>query len=200
MSAGFVHLLRQATAFFCELNDAQTTTLRDHYELLTVWNKRLNLTSVRDIEAVVQRHYCESLFLGHHMDHQTTSVVDIGSGAGFPGIPVGVLRPDLIITLVESHQRKAVFLREAVRRLSNVSVFAGRVEELEQRVDTIIARAVRVEDVLREAPRLGGNLAILVGEDKWKEVLQNAPLAWQEPVRLPWGDRRLLVRTVPRET
>jgi 16S rRNA (guanine527-N7)-methyltransferase len=83
--------------------------LRAHFELLQRWNKSLNLTRIDSVE----RNYGESLFLGRHLPPGPLRICDIGSGAGFPGFPVAVLRPDCEITLIEAHQRKAVFLKEA---------------------------------------------------------------------------------------
>src|SRR5262249_34337860 len=106
----------------------QVRALAEHYDLLCRWNRGLNLTRVDRLEEAVVRHYCESLFLAAHLPSDPVRVVDIGSGAGFPGIPVAVARPDCTVTLVESHRRKAVFLRDATRRMPNVRVLADRAE------------------------------------------------------------------------
>jgi len=126
----FADCLRLKLAGAVELTAEQIAILEAHYELLGRWNRILNLTRIDSMEAGVERHYAESLFLGAHLPRRPLLVVDVGSGAGFPGIPVAVLRPDCSVTLVESHRRKAVFLREATRRLSNVVVRAERAGEL----------------------------------------------------------------------
>src|ERR1700738_4164741 len=97
------------------------------------WNQSINLTTVTDPAEAVERHYGESLLLAEHLT--AGRVVDIGSGAGFPGIPVAVVRPECHVTLVESHQRKAVFLREATRQMSNVRVIAKRIEAVQEGFD-----------------------------------------------------------------
>src|SRR5581483_9324513 len=94
------------------------------------WNKTLNLTRVESLEQAVERHYAESLFLAAHLPVGALRIVDVGSGPGFPGFPVAVVRGDCAVTLVESHQRKAVFLREASRPLENVEVVAKRAEDV----------------------------------------------------------------------
>src|SRR5262245_43642475 len=104
------------------LNFVQIDSLRWYYDLLLRWNRVLNLTPITDGREAVQRHYCESLFVGTVLPPTELRIVDIGSGAGFPGFPLAVLRPDCSITLVESHQRKAVFLREASRGATNLRV------------------------------------------------------------------------------
>ena len=96
--------------------------LQRHHELLERWNQRLNLTRIDSVE----RNYGESLFLGKHLPEGPLRICDIGSGAGFPGFPVAVLRPDCEVTLIESHQRKAVFLKEAARGIANIRVLAKR--------------------------------------------------------------------------
>jgi len=82
-------------------------------------------------------------------------------GAGFPGIPVAILRPECNVDLVESHQRKAVFLREAIRGLPNVHVLAQRAEDVSERFDWMVSRAVRPKEVL--SLRMAPNVAILMG-------------------------------------
>src|ERR1035441_7985957 len=94
--------------------------------MLLRWNQKLNLTSIRNREEAIQRHYGESLFLGMRLPPGAWKIADIGSGAGFPGFPVAVLRPDCQVTLIESHQRKAVFLRESSRKQPNIRVLARR--------------------------------------------------------------------------
>src|SRR5687768_10049621 len=111
----FRELLYSELRGICELSGPQVDQLAAHYELLLRWNQKLNLTSVKNEETMVRRHYCESVFVAVHLPSEPISVVDVGSGAGFPGFPIAVVRPDCAVTLVESHQRKAVFLRECSR-------------------------------------------------------------------------------------
>src|ERR1700686_1014922 len=94
------------------------------------WNKTINLTRIEGIEEAVDRHYAESLFLGANLPAGPLKIADVGSGAGFPGIPVAILRPEVAVSLIESHQRKGVFLKEATRRLQNVTVISKRAEHV----------------------------------------------------------------------
>ena len=107
----------------------------------------MNLTTVKSGEETVTRHYCESLFFGSHLPGEPRSVVDIGSGAGFPGVPIAILKPSCAVTLVESHQRKAVFLREATRGLTNVSVVAQRAQDVADKFEWVVSRAVDPQEV-----------------------------------------------------
>src|SRR5271170_2583618 len=90
----------------------------------------MNLTRIEGLREAIQLHYCESLFLGQALPAGSQRIVDVGTGAGFPGFPVAVLRPDCRVDLVDSHQRKGFFLREAVGNLGNARVIAERAESL----------------------------------------------------------------------
>ncbi len=173
------------------LTPEQIAALFAHYALLERWNRSLNLTTVTGLEAVVQVHYCESLFAATVLPPAPISVLDVGCGGGFPGIPMAVARPDCSFTLAESHQRKAVFLKEATRGYKNVRVEARRAEELDTAgFDWVVSRAVRWPDVLPLAAKF---VALLVGGTD-AEALRAAPdFAWEPPVPLPWGKNRLLV-------
>lgn len=141
----FSDLLRYTLRGIVDLTVEQASALERHYELLVKWNRRLNLTAIEDPAEVATRHYGESLFLAVRLPERPLRIVDIGSGAGFPGFPVAILRPDCTVTLLESHQRKAVFLREASRSVPNVSVLAQRAEAVARnglRFDLAISRAV----------------------------------------------------------
>jgi 16S rRNA (guanine(527)-N(7))-methyltransferase RsmG len=172
------------------LTEPQISRLYRHYELLVRWNRVINLTSIRGLEEAVVRHYCESLFLGLHLPRGPVSVLDVGSGGGFPGIPMAVLRPDCRFTLAESHQRKAVFLREVTRGDVRIHVEARRAEEVPGRFDWVVSRAVRWEVVLALGmPRVG----LLLGEQDTLHTVASKGYEWRPPVQLPWGRRRWLI-------
>jgi 16S rRNA (guanine(527)-N(7))-methyltransferase RsmG len=176
------------------LTKAQLHGLEEHYNLLHVWNQRLNLTRITGLEEIVRLHYCESLFLARQLPSRSLRIADIGSGAGFPGIPVAVLRPDCAVTLIESHQRKAVFLREVSRQLPNVHVEAKRAEEIAERFDWGVSRAVRASDLIRTS--LASQWALLLSKDEADRLKG----AWAL-VDVPWGRKRVLARSiVPCET
>jgi len=118
-----------------------------YLDLLVRWNARTNLTAIRSPEEMVRRHFGESLFAGRHLGEPgPDTLLDLGSGAGFPGLPIALLHPRIAVTLAESQNKKATFLREAVRTLgvSNVEFWAGRSEALAggRRFHTITLRAV----------------------------------------------------------
>ena len=196
-----------------ELSSGVASELFRHYSLLLRWNRGMNLTSISGLEEAVVRHYCESLFLGVQLPAAAVSVLDVGSGAGFPGVPLAILRPDCTVTLAESHRRKAVFLREATRHLANVRVAACRAEEVAGRFDWVVSRAVKWADVLKvarlsgAAPREGGvaggesaeksgpAVGLLLGQEDAEAVRagDGGGFEWCAAVHLPWGNRRVLM-------
>jgi len=143
--------------------------LSAYLDLLLKWNARTNLTAIRDPEEIVGRHFGESLFAARHLDPGTASLLDFGSGAGFPGLPIALLRPDIQVTLAESQNKKATFLREAVRTLNlpNVEVWAARVETLpaDRQFRIVTLRAVDNMEAALSAAKVriasGGQLALL---------------------------------------
>jgi 16S rRNA (guanine527-N7)-methyltransferase len=169
------------------LSPVQVAALKDHYDLLCRWNKVLNLTTIDRLEDAVERHYCEALFLADRLP-ELGSFADIGSGAGFPGFVVAIARPNCSVTLVESHQRKAVFLREASRKVPNIKVRAARAETIQESFDWMISRAVSYQDLSAVVPRLAPRIALLSGAE---EPPATWPFEWQT-TPLPGGKNRFL--------
>jgi 16S rRNA (guanine(527)-N(7))-methyltransferase RsmG len=181
------------------LNPAQAQALASHYELLLRWNRVLNLTRITDLGEAVERHYAESLFVASHLPAGAWRIADIGSGGGFPGFPIAVYRPECSVTLVEAHQRKAVFLKEASRNQPNVAVLAKRAEEVAGQFDWTVSRAVSHEDLAGILGRLAPRTALLTG---YGPPPVEMGFAWEERIPVPWGrqDRFLRIGTVSRET
>ena len=158
--------------------------LKAHHELLQRWNSKLNLTRIDSLE----RNYGESLFLGEHLPPGPLRICDIGTGPGFPGFPVAILRPDCQITLIEAHQRKAVFLKEASRKVPNIRVLAKRGEDVHEHFDWAISRAVSAEDLAPFITKLASNFALLTGADE-PEI---PGVQWDPGIQLPDGTSRYL--------
>jgi hypothetical protein len=129
--------------------------------------------------------------LGSQLPQAAKAVVDIGSGAGFPGTPISVLRPDVNVTLVESHSRKAVFLRESTRDLKNVSVEARRIEVLSTRFDCAVMRAVAWRDVKRVLPVIAQSVGFLLSLPDAEEAARGLAGFCFESVPLPWDPARV---------
>ncbi len=174
-----------------DLPESLLPTLSRYLDLLLRWNARMNLTAIRDPEEMVRRHFGESLFVARHLPPCET-LLDLGSGAGFPGVPVQLLLPDLAVTLAESQSKKASFLREVVRTLALPSeVWGGRVEAMpEKRLFNVVTmRAVDSPEkalaVARQRLTPNGTLALLTSGS-------TSP-AWSGPVyRLPGSERTVL--------
>jgi len=154
----------------------QLARFKIHFDLLQRWNAKINLTSVRDPEEILRRHFVESAYLTKVLPLGPGKLIDVGSGGGFPGIPVKILAPDTEVVLVESVQKKATFLKEVARAigLPALSVFAGRLEDLAPaNADWLTMRAVRLDKQLltalrRHVPR--GTIALFLGADEARRV------------------------------
>jgi 16S rRNA (guanine527-N7)-methyltransferase len=146
------------------LSDQVLEQLSVYLDLLRRWNAKTNLSAIREPEEIVTRHFGESLFAAQHLPKAAT-LLDLGSGAGFPGLPIALVHPEVAVTLAESQNKKAAFLREAVRVLGlKTEVWASRVEELPaNRVfDVVTLRAVdnpgRALKLARERLAAGGTI------------------------------------------
>ncbi len=177
--------------FYPNLTDTLLQSLSLYLDLLLRWNARMNLTAIRDPEEIVRRHFGESLFVARYLPASET-LLDLGSGAGFPGIPIQLALPHLAVTLGEAQRKKASFLQEAVRTLAlPTEVWAGRVEAMspERFFDVVTMRAVdepeKAERVARQRLKQGGHLALLTTES----------LVSEDPgrmYRLPGSERSVL--------
>jgi len=177
-------LRKQLSLLEIELSHRQVCELEQHFNLLNRWNKVINLTTIEGLDETVQMHYCESLFLGRCLPQEALKIVDVGSGAGFPGVPIAILRPDCQVTLLESNRRKSVFLQEATRELGNTQVVQKRAQEVYERFDWAVSRAVNYREIEESLGRLAPNVALLAGED-----CPNDYFTWNK-VKLPWGRQR----------
>lgn len=183
-------LLRRYEKDLPALTEEQYGLLEDHFELLRKWNKVLNLSAVRNEAEIAERHYAESLFLASRLPEGARTIADLGSGGGFPGVPLAAMCSRARVTLIESHQRKAAFLKEATRHFGNVRVLAKRAEDLPEHFEWMVSRAVKLSDISRTIHGMSDHTAILAGS-----FVQALPegWSWEAPVKLPWGDHRYLV-------
>lgn len=123
-------LTRGASAIGIPLSAGLIESLERYLDLLLLWNQRINLTAVRDAAGIIEKHFLDSLAVVPHIPGDAATLVDVGSGPGFPGAVIALARPALRATLVESNQKKAAFL-QALRRelpIPNVTVLAQRAE------------------------------------------------------------------------
>ena len=145
-----------ASACLDPLDPALGERFEDYLGLLMRWNARINLTAIRDEEGILTRHFVESIACARALPAGIGTLLDFGSGAGFPGVPIALCRPEIAVTLAESQGKKAAFLQEAVRVLGLATkVYAGRAELLKARFDCVVLRAVdRMPQAVRAASKL----------------------------------------------
>jgi len=140
--------------------------LEAYLGLLVRWNTRINLTAVRDTAGILSRHFLESIECARLLPQGITTLLDFGSGAGFPGIPIALCRPEIAVTLAESQGKKAAFLREVVRTLRiSAKVHSARAELLQRQFDCVTLRAV---DKMPEAVQAASGL---VAPHGWLAVM-----------------------------
>ena len=170
--------------------------------LVERWNRRMNLTAIRDPKTFVQLHIGESLRCAQLLPGEVTTAMDFGSGAGLPGIPIQIARPEWILTLAESQNKKAAFLREAIRELGLVqpNVHAGRVEDMSAglQFDLVTLRAVdKMTFALQAAivrTKTDGWIAVLTSQRE-KDALQSSlpAVEWIEPEAIPGSNQRIIM-------
>ena len=183
-------------------DESQLIAISKYIDILVKWNARINLTAVRAPEEMVQRHFGESFFAANHVLSQgaVERVIDLGSGAGFPGVPFAMLAPHAQVTLIESNQKKAAFLRELIYQLNlkNAKVFDGRGEKYAQTADVVTMRAVEsFGNALSLAIDLAeprGRVVLMIGSSQVQEASAlGDQMIWNEPLPVPGGHSRLLL-------
>jgi len=193
------------------LSPTQIQAISTYIDILLRWNARINLTAIRAPEDIVTRHFGESLFAARHLFpvpssmHSVAatieSLADVGSGAGFPGLPIKLWAPQLSVTLIEANHKKAAFLREVTRALTltDVNIQNARAEAVSGSAFNVVTlRAVEsFKSILPIAASLlapSGRLALLIGaaqQDQARSILPS--LAWSAPVPIPHSSARTLL-------
>ena len=203
------------------LNNNLYERISTYIDILLHWNARINLTAIRDRDEIVTRHFGESLFVACHLFPSVSSVspvpsvakgfdlanrrpmtrvADLGSGAGFPGLPLKLWAPEIALTLIESNQKKAAFLREVTRALTltDVNIHNDRAETLPRfTFDLVTVRAVeRLSLALPVAAVLlapMGRLALLISSHQFDQVRRSVPtLLWNVPIPVPASESKVL--------
>jgi 16S rRNA (guanine527-N7)-methyltransferase len=185
------------------LDDQQMQQFNSYLDLLVRWNARTNLTAIRDAEGILSRHFVESIACARALPPGITTLLDFGSGAGFPGLPVALCRPEIRVTLAESQGKKAAFLSEAVRVLGlQVTVHSGRAELLQHPFDCVTLRAVdQMEKAVQAAAALVrpcGWLAPMTtrADSALLQAAAGEGFQWQDSVALPGASDRVLALAI----
>ena len=180
----------------------QVQQIQQYMRILLVWNEKINLTAIRDPREILYRHFCESMYGVVADPVENGRLADVGSGGGFPGLPLKIIRPDLNVFLVESNVKKATFLAEVIRELglTNARVLVSRFEELGEEVaplDVVCSRALGdFAGFLAWAasPRVDAKQALLwVGGRDLAEVQALPGWSWREPTPVPKSLQRFIL-------
>ena len=186
------------------LSERQIERLTTHFALLVHWNRKINLTAVRRPEQIAVRHFEESLFLTKVVKVETGLLMDVGSGAGFPGLPVKIACSAISAVLLEPSKKKTAFLKEVIRHcgLEGIAVRSERLEEAAQgplagRASLVTLRAVALTaDLLVDLKKLlapDGRLALFLGEKDALVLTASGEMQWEPPAPIPHSERRVIL-------
>src|SRR6266481_1125399 len=182
--------------------DDQVLQIQRYIEILLTWNEKINLTAIRDPLEILYRHFCESMYAAEIIPERGGRLADVGSGGGFPGLPLKIIRPDLRVFLVESNLKKATFLAEVVRELglNDAQVLVRRYEELHEEIaplDYVCSRALGEFPAFLSwaaSDQIGAKQVILwIGARDLPEIRKISGWEWQEPILVPHSLQRLLL-------
>jgi len=184
------------------VSESQVEAIRKYMYLLLLWNHKVSLTSIVDPGEILDRHFGESMFAAARLSILNGRLADVGSGAGFPGLALKIIRPELHVTLIEANAKKSAFLAEVVRDLglNEVDVLRARYEDLPLgaiQADFIAARAVgRLQKLLEWASGSlspAGQVVLWLGAQDAENLLRVREWNWTAPVPIPRSRRRVLL-------
>jgi 16S rRNA (guanine527-N7)-methyltransferase len=182
--------------------DDQVLQIQQYIEILLTWNEKINLTAIRDPLDILYRHFCESMYAAEAIPLKGGRLADVGSGGGFPGLPLKIIRPDLQVFLVESNIKKVTFLAEVIRELGlkGAQVLARRYEELGEEIvplDYVCSRALGDFPAFLDwagSEQIAAKQVILwIGARDLPEIQNIRTWDWREPIQVPHSLRRLLL-------
>jgi len=202
-------ILHALSEFKLTATRQQVQQIQQYMAILLAWNDKVNLTAIRDPREILYRHFCESMYGVVAGPVENCRLADVGSGAGFPGLPLKILRPDLQVFLIESNIKKATFLAEVIRELglTDTRVLVNRYEELGEEVaplDIVCSRAFgEFESFLSwvgSESVQAKEVILWIGARDLEEIQRVPGWTWREPISVPQSLRRLLLvgtKTVP---
>jgi 16S rRNA (guanine527-N7)-methyltransferase len=193
---------RASGAFQLALSDKQVLQIQQYMSILLMWNEKINLTAIQDPLEILNRHFCESMYAASAVSLENGRLADVGSGGGFPGLPLKIIRPELQVFLVESNVKKATFLAEVTRELElrDTRVLVSRYEELGEEVaplDFVCSRAlgefVPFLEWARSEKVAAKQVILWIGARDLAEIQKVRSWEWREPIAVPHSLRRLLL-------
>src|SRR5216684_2885609 len=180
--------------------DEQVLQIQQYMKILLAWNEKINLTAIRDPLEILYRHFCESMYAAEALHFENGRLADVGSGGGFPGLALKIMRPGLRVFLVESNIKKVTFLAEVIRELGlrGAQVLARRYEELGEEMaplDYVCSRALgEFPAFLEWSEQIAAKQVILwIGARDLPEIQNIRTWEWGEPIPVPHSLRRLLL-------
>ena len=207
-------LIDNAKKVEIDLNEVQVKKFYDYMNLLLEWNEKMNLTAITEPSEIIVKHFIDSIIAAKFVD-DNSKIIDVGTGAGFPGIPLKIVKDDINLTLLDSLNKRTFFLAEVVNKLNlkNVEIVHGRAEDFAQDnryrecFDYAVSRAVAPLNVLLEYlvpyTKVDGNVIAMKGSNADEEIenaqnalkLLNAAVIKNEKIYLPndCGERYILV-------
>ena len=195
-------IVRALGEFQLTASAEQVLQIQQYIRILLHWNDKVNLTAIRDPLEILYRHFCESMYAAIAVPMENGRLADVGSGGGFPGLPLKILRPDLRVFLVESSIKKVTFLAEVTRELGlkDVQVLARRYEELGEEVapiDYVCSRALgefpAFLDWAKSDQIAAKQVVLWIGARDLPEIQKIRTWDWSEPIPVPNSLRRLLL-------
>lgn len=188
--------------FGCPLSVGMVDSIGSYIQLLQRWNRRISLTSLKNTKDILERHFGESLLAVHAVPILHGRLADVGSGAGFPGLPIKIASPQVDMVLIESNARKAAFLSEVIRSLGLISirVINKRMEDIDSlrgSLDFVVARALgNIAALLkwsRSSLRQSGRIVLWLGRKDSTEVSATSGWTWRTAILIPRSERRFLL-------
>ena len=176
--------------------------IRVYIDLLLRWNQKTSLTTVTDPTDILRFHFCESLLAVSTVPIRHGRLADVGSGAGFPAVPIRMVSEDIGVILIESNQKKATFLEETVRalQLENVEVRRSRMDQVSfdnEKVDFVTARALGIDDCFvnwaHRSLNSRGSVVLWLGNTDANEISKKSGWIWADQIRIPDSDRRVIL-------
>ena len=188
--------------FHVGLSDSQLSAIQSYLMLLLSWNGRMNLTAIQDPLEILTRHFGESLFAASFLKLEKSRLADVGTGPGFPGLPLKIVCPSIKLTLIESNLKKLAFLTEIVQKLhlTGVEIIKKRFEEIvpaTQGFDFVCSRALGAFPVFlpwaRAALAPDGSIMMWLGTDESIRLARRKEFLWGQPVPMPDSKRRVIL-------
>ena len=193
---------RALLEFRVEASAEQVLCIQRYIGLLMKWNEKINLTAIREPLEILYRHFCESMYAAVAVPIERGRLADVGSGGGFPGLPLKIIRPELEIFLVESNVKKATFLAETIRELElqGARVIVSRYQDLSEEVTPLDAVCSRAVGEFGSFLAWAGSrqiatkqVVLWIGASDLEQAQKEHGWQWQEPIAIPQSLRRFLL-------